>query len=200
MTRFDGNDWAPATTTRRRSAVSHPAALAAVCCMLLAATGVVAKDVGPADSRCDGLAKSSAAWQQCATEAAGRSAATDSERFYAGYWLAKTGAYRAALGQLQAIAHPDVRTLTYIGFAHRKLGDMDAALAHYGRALGADPNFTVARAYLGEAYLTLGRRDRAGAELSEIETRCGKSCAEYADLAGHIDAFDRDITARKDRG
>ncbi len=165
--------------------------MAAACVALLAAPAAFAKDVGPADARCDGFAKSSAAWTRCATATVKSDGATDSERFYAGYWLAKTGSYRAALDQLRAIAQPDVRTLTYIGFSYRKLGDMDAALTHYARALGTDPNFTVARAYLGEAYLTLGRRDRAGAELAEIETRCGRQCAEYADLAGHIAQFDQ---------
>lgn len=176
-------------------ALLRPATLAAVCGLVLAHSAAVAKDIGPADSRCDGLAKASAEWRQCAS-----AAAADSERFYAGYWLAKTGSYQAALDQLQAIAQPDVRTLTYIGFALRKLGNMDAALAHYRRALGADPNFTVARAYLGEAYLTLGRRDRADAELSEIAARCGRHCAEYGDLAGHIASFDQLAAAAKSRG
>lgn len=151
------------------------------------ASPLLAKDIGPVDPRCDGFAKASAEWARCAQAAA----ETDSERFYAGYWLAKTGDYRGALGQLQAIANPDVRTLTYIGFSYRKLGAMDAALSHYDRALATDPDFTVARAYLGEAFLTLGQRSRAGAELTEIETRCGRHCAEYADLAEHISRYDR---------
>ncbi|MEQ1713651.1 MAG: tetratricopeptide repeat protein [Hyphomicrobium sp.] len=174
--------------------------MATACVVLLVAPAAFAKDVGPADARCDGFAKSSAAWTRCATTAAKSDGAADSERFYAGYWLAKSGSYRAALDQLRAIARPDVRTLTYIGFSYRKLGDMDAALTHYARALGTDPNFTVARAYLGEAYLTLGRRDRADAELAEIETRCGRQCAEYADLAGHIAQFDQHGGTGKIRG
>jgi len=191
--------WLDATTARW-PALFRPAALAVVCGLAFSAPASFAKDVGPADARCDGFAKTSAEWMHCANQAAALPAAADSERFYAGYWLAKTGSYRAALGQLQAIARPDVRTLTYIGFAYRKLGDLDAAFAHYGRALAADPNFTVARAYLGEAHLVLGRRDRAGAELAEIETRCGQHCAEYADLAGHIATFDQNAAAQKSRG
>jgi tetratricopeptide (TPR) repeat protein len=153
----------------------------------LALTGAaLAKDIGPESARCDLHAKASAEWVRCAEAAA----TSDSERFYAGYWLAKSGQYRAALAQLEAIARPDVRALTYIGFAHRKLGEMDAALAHYARALDIDPGFTVARAYLGEAYLTLGERAKAVAELAEIEVRCGRRCAEYADLAGHVANYD----------
>lgn len=192
-------------SARRLTAVRWPvvrrsALLATACAVLLAAPTVHAKDIGPVDARCDGFAKSSVEWTRCANAVGKTGGASDSERFYAGYWLAKTGAYRAALDQLRAIDRPDVRTLTYIGFSLRKLGDMDAALAHYARALGADPNFTVARAYLGEAYLSLGRRDRAGAELAEIEIRCGRQCAEYADLAGHIALFDRQGTAGWRRG
>ena len=153
----------------------------------VAAGSLAAKDIGPANPLCDGFDKTGEAWAGCARSAA----STDAERFYAGYWLAKTGNYRAALAQLEAIAAPDVRTLTYIGFSYRKLGAMDRAFAHYARALGSDPDFAVARAYLGEAYLTLGDRGRAVGELGEIAARCGRQCPEYADLAGHIADFDR---------
>jgi tetratricopeptide (TPR) repeat protein len=152
----------------------------------VASRSAAAKDIAPTSARCDALAKGSAEWTACA----GVVAASDSERFYAGYWLAKSGAYRAALDQFETIGRPDARVLTYIGFAHRKLGAVDVALGHYGNALAADPNFTVARAYLGEAYLTLGRRADAGRELDEIALRCGRMCAEYAELEAQLVAFD----------
>ncbi len=163
------------------------AALVASLVSAVAAGTAMAKDIGPADPRCDIHDKSGTAWRACADAAA----TTDSERFYAGYWLAKTGHYRSALDQLEAVAAPDARTSTYIGFAYRKLGALDTALVHYGAALRTDPGFTVARAYLGEAYLTMGDRAAATAELGEIAARCGVNCAEYADLAGHIADFDR---------
>lgn len=157
----------------------------AVLAMPLLALPVSAKDSGPLNPICDGHGKASAEWVRC-TEAR---PATDSELFYAGYWLAKSGAYHEALERLQRVANPDARVLTYIGFALRKLGKIDAALGHYSRALAADPDFTVARAYLGEAYLTLGDPARANVELAEIRARCGTGCAEYADLAGHIQNY-----------
>ena len=83
--------------------------------------------------------------------------------------------------------------LTYIGFSLRKLGETDEALAYYARALAADPGFTVARAYLGEAHLTLGDRARAASELAEIERRCGRSCEDYVELASQIDAYDQQL-------
>ena len=106
------------------------------------------------------------AWRDCVGRAAG--AASDAELFYAGYWLAKSGDYAAALEYLRRAQAPDARILTYIGFATRKLGDTDSALGYYARALAKNPDYNVARAYLGEAFLTKGepqgegraRRDR----------------------------------------
>ena len=90
---------------------------------------------------------------------------SDDELFYAGYWLAKNGRYADALTYLNLARTKDARVLTYIGFATRKQGDVDAALPLYAAALAKDPNFVVARAYLGEAYLTKNEPARAKAEL-----------------------------------
>jgi tetratricopeptide (TPR) repeat protein len=43
-----------------------------------------------------------------------------------------------------------------LGFSHRKLGQIDAALAHYGKALTLEPEHRGANEYLGELYLELG--------------------------------------------
>jgi tetratricopeptide (TPR) repeat protein len=146
------------------------------------------KDVGPASAGCDKFEKASAAWAGCVGQA--RVAMPVQEAFYAGYWLAKAGRYDEAIRYLKGASQQDERVLTYIGFATRKLGDVDAALPYYGRALALNPNYAVARAYLGEAYLTKGEPAKAKGELAEIERRCGKSCAEYADLARNITAFE----------
>jgi tetratricopeptide (TPR) repeat protein len=148
----------------------------------------IAKDIGPASAACDTHAKDTAAWRSCIGIADAKM--PDAELFYAGYWLAKNGQYREALGYLNLAKSKDERVLTYIGFATRKLGDVDGALPYYDKALAINPNYSVARAYLGEAFLTKGEPDKAKAELNEIEQRCGKTCAEYADLAGHIARFE----------
>jgi tetratricopeptide (TPR) repeat protein len=146
------------------------------------------KDTGPLSAKCDGLEKASPSWRACVGVAtAGMS---DTELFYAGYWLAKSGKYAQALDYLERAGKKDERVLTYMGFATRKLGDVEAALPLYGAALALNPDYSVARAYRGEAYLTKGEPEKARAELGEIERRCGRSCAEYADLAGHIQRFD----------
>lgn len=116
-----------------------------------------------------------------------KSSLSDDELFFAGYWLARDGHYSDAIEFLsEAKNQNDARILTYIGFANRKLGNVDKAMGFYGRALAADPNYTIARAYLGEAYLGLGRKADAVAELGEIALRCGTGCEEYLELEAAI--------------
>jgi hypothetical protein len=150
----------------------------------IAAAGPVtlAKDQGPSNA-CDTFAKNSVAWDSCISQA--KAGTSSADLFYAGYWLARTGKYQEALGYLTLADQNDPRVVTYIGFATRKLGDIDAALP-----LKLNPNFSVARAYMGEAFLQKNEPAKAKAELAEIATRCGTGCAEYLDLAAHITAYE----------
>jgi tetratricopeptide (TPR) repeat protein len=154
----------------------------------LAETGRVSKDVGPSSAACDSLKKGTAGWASCV--GAAKVGMPDTELFYAGYWLAKSGQYREALDYLVKAENKDERVLTYMGFATRKLGDVDAALPLYSKALAINPDYVVARAYMGEAFLTKGQPDKAKAELREIEQRCGAGCPAYVDLKGHIADYD----------
>jgi tetratricopeptide (TPR) repeat protein len=166
-----------------------PAAAALVLFSTAAFAGPVtlSKDPGPV-SACDTFAKDSVAWNSCISQA--KAGTSSADLFYAGYWLARTGKYQEALGYLALADHNDPRVVTYIGFATRKLGDVDAALPHYRRALDLNPNYSVARAYMGEAFLQKNEPAKAKAELAEIATRCGTGCAEYLDLAAHIAAYE----------
>lgn len=146
------------------------------------------KDQGPASAACDQHDKASPAWQACATVAGIKM--SDEELFYAGYWLARNGRYAEALGYLERADVADVRVLTYIGFATRKLGDVDGAMGFYNRALNLNPNYSVARAYMGEGFLAKGDVGAARGQLAEIERRCGATCAEYGDLAQHIASYE----------
>jgi tetratricopeptide (TPR) repeat protein len=152
-----------------------------------ASPGYAFKDQGP-EGRCDSFNKASIAWTACV--GAAKADMPDDELFYAGYWLARTGHYEQALGYLTLARIKTERVLTYIGFATRKLGDVEGALPLYNEALRLNPDYAVARAYLGEAHLTKGDVAEARNQLREIERRCGTACAEYADLAGHIKAFE----------
>ena len=67
-------------------------------------SAIAFKDQGPKSAACDGLAKTSAAWKACAGEP--QAAASDTELFYAGYWLARTGSYADALEYLNRAKAP----------------------------------------------------------------------------------------------
>ena len=154
---------------------------------LLVATDVavaMAPAPAPAPTQCEKLKKGSKEWKKCVGQV--RDDMSDDELYYAGYWLTRSGEHQAALAYLERARNKDARILTYIGFTMRKLGDRDAALAHYARALEMNPDYTVARAYLGEALLDMGRTADAHAELAEIARRCGTTCPEHQELAGHI--------------
>ena len=55
-----------------------------------------------------------------------------------------------------------------IGFCQRLLGDNEAALASYEKALKIEPGFPQAVEYRGEAYLNLGRLDEAKAAYMDL--------------------------------
>lgn len=155
--------------------------------IVIAASGsvAVAKDaVAPSSSVCSQHQPASAAWRACLAATAG--AASDADLYHTGYWLARTGDYHGALRALEQVRAPDERVLTYIGFATRKLGRVAESLTYYERALALNPDFVVARAYLGEAHLARKRPDLAKAELAEIERRCGRTCDEFAELSAAI--------------
>lgn len=116
---------------------------------------------------------------------------SDDEIFNAAYWLAREGRYREALEILAASHDPnDKRILNATGFATRKLGDVEAAIPFYRRALAADPGYSLARSYLGEAYLTKGDLAGAKGQLAEIASRCGTTCDGYGQLAKRISDFE----------
>lgn len=158
-------------------------AAVALAVTLAAGAAMAGKDAAPIGV-CDGLAKGGSAWQSCVGPAA--AGLSDADLFYAGYWMARLGRYDAAIGYLSAAKAPDARTLTYLGFATRKAGNVERAFGYYDKALALDPDFVVARAYLGEALVTVGDVPAARRQLAEIARRCGANCAAYDELARHI--------------
>jgi tetratricopeptide (TPR) repeat protein len=112
------------------------------------------------------------------------SALNDWQLYDQGRLLALAGHYREALGSLQAVRNQnDAMVLTMIGYATRKLGDVNAGIAYYQRALSIEPDNVNTREYLGEGYVSLGRLDLAQGELDRIEKLCGTECDQYIDLA-----------------
>lgn len=81
--------------------------------------------------------------------------------------------------------HPDV--LNYMGFASRKLGRFDAALAYYDEALRIDPAHLGATEYLGELYIQMGQVERARSQLARLDRLCAYGCAQRDELARWIE-------------
>ncbi len=111
------------------------------------------------------------------------------------YWQARAyvedGKYNMALDLLQRVKNQNQpRVLNYIGYSTRKLGDVDEGITYYKKALSLDPNYNVAREYLGEGYLQKGDLGSAKQQLAEIAKRCGVSCEEYKDLAEEIAKYE----------
>ena len=111
----------------------------------------------------------------------------DEDLYQQGYVLAKSGEYDWALQVLAAVQNQnDPRVLNMTGYSNRKAGRLEIGITYYRKALAIDPNFVLAREYLGEGYVAAGKLDLAKAELSEIATRCGIACEEYKDLSKAI--------------
>jgi tetratricopeptide (TPR) repeat protein len=114
---------------------------------------------------------------------------SDDQIYERAYWSAKNGEYQVAL-DMAALAQngEDPRILRVKGFATRKLGDVDAAMPYYQKALEINPGDTKTRQYMGEAYLSLGDLASARNQLREIEKDCGVTCEDYQSLADAIAA------------
>jgi tetratricopeptide (TPR) repeat protein len=111
----------------------------------------------------------------------------DEDLYQQGRLLAKAGEYDWALQVLAAVQNQnDPRVLNYTGYSNRKAGRLEIGITYYRKALAIDPNFVLAREYLGEGYVAAGRIDLARLELDEIKTRAGIGSEEYQDLSKAI--------------
>jgi tetratricopeptide (TPR) repeat protein len=97
--------------------------------------------------------------------------------------LAYAGRYEDALAVLALMEEGDTdRVLTYKGFVTRKMGNMSRGLAYYHEAIELNPDNFLARSYLGQAYVELGRIEDAQAELVQIAERGGEKTWPYKAL------------------
>ncbi|MEO1749115.1 MAG: tetratricopeptide repeat protein, partial [Pseudomonadota bacterium] len=72
---------------------------------------------------------------------------------------------------------PEVQN--YLGYTMRKVGDLDKSLVYYQTALELDPDYTLARSYMGIALLQKGDNRGALEQMVEIENRVGTQTREY---------------------
>lgn len=88
--------------------------------------------------------------------------------------LAYAGRYEDAQKVLATMPdQTDDRVLTYWGFTHRKLGNLETAMMFYEDAVARNPDNMLARSYMGQGLVEAGNLDAAKVQLAEIETRGG---------------------------
>ena len=103
--------------------------------------------------------------------------------------LAYAGRNTDAQAVLSAMKDQDSDlVLTYWGFTHRKLGDMDKAMMFYERALDKNPDNLLARSYMGQGLVTEGKIDAAKQQLAEIRARGGAGGWPEVSLANAIES------------
>jgi tetratricopeptide (TPR) repeat protein len=110
-------------------------------------------------------------------------ALTDDEIYNAARELAYNGQYENALNVLAAAENQnDPRILNYKGFAMRKAGRLEDGMIFYQAALQIDPDYILARSYMGQALITQGDFTGAEEQLVQIANRGGKDTWAYAAL------------------
>ena len=166
-------------------------AVAALALPLFSAPVLAAGDGGSSDTpKCSNGQVWDKAKKKCVNPQRGM--IDDDSIYETGRDLAMAGRYGEAITVLSlASDKSDPRILNYLGYSHRKSGRVSVGLGYYREALIQDPNYTLVREYMGEAYLQNGDVDAARQQLGEIEKRCGKGCREYSLLAEQIDAYSK---------
>ena len=82
----------------------------------------------------------------------------------------------------------------YLGYAYRRLRQLDAAVRHYQRALRLNPRHRSAHEHLGEAYLVQGDLAKAEERLAALERICLIPCEEYDDLKRAIAGYKKIVS------
>jgi len=101
-----------------------------------------------------------------------------------GWALAYAGKYQAAISLFDLVTNKsDPEALNGLGFSHRKLGRLESGISYYKKALAINPDYHLAREYLGEGFVAAGRISLAKMQLAQIKSRCGETCKEYTLLA-----------------
>jgi Flp pilus assembly protein TadD len=119
--------------------------------------------------------------------------------YSAGLAALKAGDAAAALHRFQSALKrfPEAADLhNELGFAYRRLRQMDKAFEHYKRALALKPEHRGAHEYIGEAYLMVGDVVNAEKHLAALRAICLLPCAEFEDLRKAIGAHRAQATPR----
>ena len=108
---------------------------------------------------------------------------SDLERLETVRELAHAGRYDDTLKVLATVSdQSDDLVLTYRGFTHRKMGNVDTGMGYYAQALAKNPNNILARSYMGQGLVELGDLTGAWEQLTEIQARGGQGTWAEASL------------------
>lgn len=96
--------------------------------------------------------------------------------------LSYDGRYEDAQELLAQMPADDDRTLTYLGFTNRKMGNADLAMTYYARALARNPGNILARSYMGQGFVDDGNVTAALEQLRAIRAHDGTGTWAEASL------------------
>ncbi len=97
--------------------------------------------------------------------------------------FAYAGQYDHAQAALAAMSdQEDDRVLTYWGFTHRKMGNVDKGMAFYRQAIAKNPKNILARSYMGQALVEQGDLSGAREQLDAIVDAGGQGSWAEASL------------------
>jgi tetratricopeptide (TPR) repeat protein len=102
------------------------------------------------------------------------------------------GDWNAAITALKLAALRDPQSAdiqNHIGYAYRRLRELDPAFMHYRLAVALNPRHRSAHEHLGEAYLVKRDLAKAEAHLAALQDICLIPCVEYRDLRVAIAAY-----------
>lgn len=105
----------------------------------------------------------------------------------------KAGHYRTAIPLLEREVARDRNSAdayNYLGFSHRKLGNLQAAMDNYRMALQIDPKHKGAHEYIGELYLMRNDIAKAKEHLAKLDDICWLGCEEYDDLKAAVRQYE----------
>ena len=120
-----------------------------------------------------------------------KTSTTHSKEYYKAVKLIKANNFKDAISLLETLVteNPDdADILNYLGFSFRKTGDLIKSSHYYEKALNVNPKHLGALEYQGELFITLGKIDKAKANLALIDDICITQCKELRALEKAISA------------
>ena len=99
--------------------------------------------------------------------------------------LIKKARYGKAVKQLRKAVKKDKKNAdawNLLGFASRKMGDLETSADAYAKALALEPEHKGALEYQGELFITQGTIDKAKANLAKLVALCPSGCDERSKL------------------